>query len=962
MKFVKFFLCFLLFGIVKVSFSQGLHFDQYTTDDGLPSNTVYQIVQDSSGLIWMGTENGLVSYDGVSFKRFSNTRLRDNDILKLTISKDGHVTFSNVSNQYCRLEGSELVIVDVNFRKFHDIRSTKNHDFIISFNDLINNTLYKYEDSLILEDIGSFLAIDFDLGKQFSLFNHCDDSNNTEENADIANYYFPSYEFGQASVFKAKIDNQYYVWREAKIWQVDSTLFNDISLNTSTYLFEGDDMIFITTSEGLVIYDYVSSESKIVLQNFEINYGFIDKEKNIWLSTVNDGVLKIINYDFEILSAEDFGEDLRDVKQLGESILSFSFSHLNIYNNSLELVSSIPFEFEQDRHLLLVDEDIYIVDYSLIRKFDINGEERGVDESSVLLKVIDKIDEHIYIANQRGFYRLNKSVLPIGRDFKNFIFISDLNRINVIEGSNSNRFIFVGADNGLFRFEKENIKSKPSISALESKNIRSLALGDSETLWIGTSNDGLYSLDKDEKIDSIDIFNCIGSNVINDIVQYDNYLFVATASGVARYDLSTESCSVLNEYRGLLTNSIRKIFVKSLDSIFITQNKELIMINNTLFDKPSINPILVLKDIYVNNKRSILKDLVLSFAHDDNNIEFQFDYFTYRNVGNKMLQYKFSDDSLWITSNDLNLRFPSLEPSTYSLDVRGRFANIEHTDTRSFVFTVNPPWWETLWARFLGLCIAGFMLYMYISRRSRRVREQELLKRENLEQLEASKRDYLQQINKVKDQALQLQMNPHFIFNAMNAIQNFITSGREKDATIYLAKFAKLIRLIFEYSNANLITIEAELEFLKLYIELEQLRFQGRVKCVLEISDTIEDYKDFLRVPPLLIQPIIENSFKHGLFHKLDGGVIDIRYDLVGNTIITVIEDNGIGRASSRDMKSNESSKERHSGLKNIKERLEIFKFNMPNDENIMLIEDLFCEGKPSGTRTTIKVTIDENK
>ena len=113
MNFAKNLLPVLLLVICQNSSAQELHYDQYTTDDGLPSNTIYEIVQDSNGLLWMGTENGLVSYDGVTFERFTDSRLKDNDIIELEISKDGHVTFSNISNQYCRLERGELIVEDV---------------------------------------------------------------------------------------------------------------------------------------------------------------------------------------------------------------------------------------------------------------------------------------------------------------------------------------------------------------------------------------------------------------------------------------------------------------------------------------------------------------------------------------------------------------------------------------------------------------------------------------------------------------------------------------------------------------------------------------------------------------------------------------------------------------------------------------------------------------------------------
>jgi len=974
MNLIKVFLSILFIALPHLLVAQELIYDQYTTDDGLPSNTIYEIVQDSNGLIWMGTENGLVSYDGVSFERFSDSRLKDNDILKLEISKDGHVTFGNTSNQYCRLEGEELKVMDVGFNGFFNLKSTQTDDFIIAFSGRFANNLSKYQDSLVSIDLGTFYGVNFDGPNKYSAYYFCEViDTNKDIKINVRNYCIPANKtVNSLGVFKFSIDNQFSLVRERKMWKVDSTLYANIGSNF-TYLFSDKNNEYVTTLDGLLIYNNKTNTIYNKLENFEIGYGFIDNEKNIWLSTINDGLLKIINHDYDILPRRGIGKDLRDVKVFNDKILSFSFSNLSIYDYNFDLIENIPLKFDQYKNLASFDDEIYVFEAKSIKRFNGDGHETNIAKMDILQKAVMPLENKIYIADKIGLYITNKENLIQDHDEIELERVFNLSGINVIEGTYSCGTIYLGTDNGLYQFDKYTQTVDSLKYSLNTKNIRSLFLNQDETLWIGTSNDGLYSLDMDGTLDSLDIESCIGSNVINDIVQFDNYLFVATSTGLARYNLNTKDCRVLNEYRGLLTNSIRKISVKSLDSIFVTQNKELIMIDNSLFDKEVNNPKLLLENIYINNTLYKPEDETLVLNYDENNIEFQFDYYTYRKVGIKMLQYKFGLDTSWTKSNDLNLRFPSLEPNTYSLDVRGLFANTERTDISSFEFIIRAPWWQTLWARVIGLLVLVFSIYSYISRRSRRVLEQEELKRENLKQievskrenlkrLEASKREYLEQINKIKDKALQLQMNPHFIFNAMNAIQNFITSDREKDATIYLAKFAKLIRLIFEYSNATLISMEAELDFVRLYIDLEQLRFQDRITCILEISESIQSEKDILKVPPLLIQPIIENSFKHGLFHKLSGGELKISYDLQGDTIVTVVEDNGIGREASKELKKGKSNEDRYSGLKNIMERLEIFSFNNAEQENSLLIEDLYKEGKPSGTKTTLKVTLDVNK
>ncbi|MFT6337135.1 MAG: hypothetical protein ACI86M_000481 [Saprospiraceae bacterium] len=124
---------------------------------------------------------------------------------------------------------------------------------------------------------------------------------------------------------------------------------------------------------------------------------FLDKEGNVWLSTIDDGLLKVVFRDHEVLSATTLGEDLRDVKRAGESILSFSFSNLNIYSNNLDLIVSIPFEFQQDKHLIAFDNEIYVFETRMIRKFDIWWEEKIRTEYSLRKKSVTAIGRNIYI-------------------------------------------------------------------------------------------------------------------------------------------------------------------------------------------------------------------------------------------------------------------------------------------------------------------------------------------------------------------------------------------------------------------------------------------------------------------------------------------------------------------------------------------------------------------------------------
>ena len=161
-------------------------------------------------------------------------------------------------------------------------------------------------------------------------------------------------------------------------------------------------------------------------------------------------------------------------------------------------------------------------------------------------------------------------------------------------------------------------------------------------------------------------------------------------------------------------------------------------------------------------------------------------------------------------------------------------------------FEIAQPWWETWWFYTLvalGL-IGGTGLVFY--NRFRRIQKKEKRKQE-----------FNDHINELKSMALQAQMNPHFVFNAMNAIQKFLTTNEQEQAMIYLARFAQLIRTIFEQSKQKEITLEEEIEFLKLYLDLEKLRFKDKVEVQFVIDDSITEEDYDIKIPPLLIQPIV---------------------------------------------------------------------------------------------------------
>lgn len=212
---------------------------------------------------------------------------------------------------------------------------------------------------------------------------------------------------------------------------------------------------------------------------------------------------------------------------------------------------------------------------------------------------------------------------------------------------------------------------------------------------------------------------------------------------------------------------------------------------------------------------------------------------------------------------------------------------------------------------------------------------------------------------KLQLKALRAQMNPHFLYNALNSIQNYITSNKGDHAAKYLAKFAKLMRQSLEYSDLEIISLEKEIEFLHDYLYInETLRFEDKLSYEIVVEDDIEE--DILGVPTMIVQPYVENAIEHGLRTK-ERGLIRLHFSLAGEqTILCVVEDNGIGRKKAREMQLQDEEYQNHKsrGTKITEERLRILH---SGDESRLFVKiiDLQDEnGGAKGTRVEIKIPI----
>ena len=205
--------------------------------------------------------------------------------------------------------------------------------------------------------------------------------------------------------------------------------------------------------------------------------------------------------------------------------------------------------------------------------------------------------------------------------------------------------------------------------------------------------------------------------------------------------------------------------------------------------------------------------------------------------------------------------------------------------------------------------------------------------------------------------ALRAQMNPHFIFNCLNSIKLYTLENDSQTASGYLTKFSQLIRLVLENSRSEKVTLQKELETLKLYIELEAMRFKNKVKYQINVVPHID--QQYIEIPPLLLQPYVENAIWHGLMHKPEGGNISIDITQPQEYLLHIeISDDGIGREMAKEHKSKSATRQKSFGLKMTSERLEAINHIYQTNTEVKIVDLVDTEGNAAGTKVIIEIPL----
>ena len=960
--------CILSFNIL----AQEVFFEQYTEVDGLPSMTTYEMAQDSAGILWVGTENGLVSFDGEKFRTYTHPDLKDNDIIELEISKDGAVLFTNLSNQLMKLVDGEIIFLH-NFETtyFYELVSTAKNDFILEYSRIQSNrnSVYEiiYSDSIILKKI-AYSTFDYQaqlisgeatkrsvIGNYITAWERDNDVTfyNSREHffiTDDTSYNFKDIDADTITltykIFQIKCDSQFAIVNYSRQYiPIDSIEDKTFDLHKYRDIVVHNNLYFGVSNNGLDLYDVRVKKKQNLISEMYINTVFVDREQNIWVSTRDNGLIRISSIYISLFRPKKEDKDISILHSYFDNVVIIKNDNVDIYNTTTKKTWSKDFQTSEKCYLALDDDDLVIS--SLNKHITYNHNTKiGIEETNIFsAKYSTIVDSIIYFGSSNGLYyrSWDNALSDMNRD--NFFTVFEDKRVLTIEHCSINQKTLAGTTVGAFQIYPDQSYST-FIEELSLFNINTIVESNDKSIWIGTENNGVYQIKGDSIANVFNLENGLVSNVINDIILMDNFVFVATINGISRIDVNTLEVVSKNKVNGLLANNISSLCLSEGKILASIRNK-ILALDNSFFESKNIPPVLSFGEIYKNNEKVQYLDK-MKFNYNENKIDIILNNVSLSPVSNRFIRYRIPNlDTIWTNSKESIIRLPALKPGKYNVEAIGVNAVGAESDALNLAFEIKPPWWNTILAKVLGVVLLLLIGNSIIRYRSERVRKEEALKR-----------DYLGQINKIKDQALQLQMNPHFIFNSLNAIQGFIGTDEEEKAMNYLARFARLIRLIFEHSKGNTITLEEEFEFINLYLDLEKLRFKDKVNIKITIEDEIHINKDIINLPPLLIQPIIENSFKHGLFHKKGQGNLHVDYALKGKILQVTIKDDGIGREQSMKINLKNTEKSISSGIKTTKERIDILNFGKKNKQNCIQIEDLYHEdGSAAGTKTILQLT-----
>jgi ligand-binding sensor domain-containing protein len=967
----------------------GYAFTQYLPDNQLLNKTISSekindIKEDNNGFLWIATETGLFCYDTqkMKFQRWLNIGHDDGSlpnslVTNILADEKDKVWICCDNRDLCYFDTKKMIFKSVPWKAFVNQNVPK----YIAKN---YKTIY-YTQRKSLHEIWLFTNVglySFNTeNEQFSYFPQPDKKiqpSNCKDNVFIATF---TDDFYQLNLCDNSL-TQYKLPLSDGIKGEERVVNKVIKVNNSNW---------ILAKQGLFVMDEKTLKIDKIFPDFtnnwtapfgEVQCSFLEKDGTIWLGGAN-GLWSStpenqhFNY-YPIHNLErntknnSFSNTLYSKYDKRTYVLDFYEGEIIVFEKE-KLIKNIHLPSWRCA-LLKEDSEGTLWCNANDRLFQINREKLTLKE--------------VFIPNE-----LQKPNTPKAY-FNDMCEDSDGN----LWFSNSEQWIFIWNKNS-------KTWSKPKIQQQYEPLIVTSLLADKaqKAIWIGTQDYGLIRYD--EKSGSFDLFQhdetkpttSIAGFVVMDIEKDANGAIWAATSpgGVSRFDEKTKTFQNFSTLQGLPSNLVYTLITDNKGNIWGGTNRGLFCIqkddfhirtfsqkNGLLSDNiefslskwekgeivlSHINGLqYFFPDSLLQEKKSP-KILINTFKVFDKNLSdslnindlpkgifltwkenfFSFDFSStdFNLTEKNEYAYRLNGfDENWIYCGKRHsISYTNVPPGNYILEIKtGREGIFQEVSFRLPIF-IAAPFWQEIWFKILVISLLITMLYAAYRYRIAQIRKEEQLKAE-----------FNERLAKVEMSALRAQMNPHFVFNCLSSINRFILVNQPDEASAYLTKFSRLIRLILDNSRSENVPLDKEIEALRLYIDMEVMRFNNRFIYSIEINDDVA--LEHIEVPPLLIQPYVENAIWHGLMHREKEGKLKISIFHKMDILYITIEDNGVGRAKAAELKSKSATIQKSHGLQVTAARIDLIN-QLYNTQNKVFITDLYDKnGEASGTRVELSL------
>ena len=694
--------------------------------------------------------------------------------------------------------------------------------------------------------------------------------------------------------------------------------------------------IWVCTNSGAIRID--ENGSRAFLTNQRVSDVIQDREGNHWFSTLDNGIIIMPTLDIQNYGEAFFEEKQSNIISLSEGengeILLGHFDGLVSSFNPVNKSAQTLLEAKTGTHrsaekIALENGSLFAArgSFSILK----NGELSEIPEGGNAKDFAQLSSDTFLIATVDGLSKLYAN--SSGKWNRQTLREGACRKVEITsEGEIWAAFkdgVYYGDDNELGPLLKD---GKPVFAA-------DIQVDTSDNVWIATISNGLLKVSDGKIIEEFNASNGLGSENLHCIALANDTVWIAHANGLDR--LANGSFQHFGLLDGIPLKEVNDMLVSD-GNVYLASHNGLTVVPsnsnpiNTTPPKLFANAIWVGDSLVSNSENP-------SFTYAFNELKIDLSVLAFRSRGTCKVKYRLSGlDTTWSeqTGNHNEIVYNALPSGNFQFEA---FAlnedGVQSEETVSFNFTINPPFWQTWWFYLLVAVLSiGLVSGLFL------LRIRHINRKAALEHAVVSS----------KLTALRSQMNPHFLFNALNSIQELVLSKDTKNAIRYLGTFSGLTRTILENSAKETVRLSEEIEMLNQYLELEKLRFGNTLEISMMVDPEV--YQEGIRIPPMLIQPYVENALKHGLLHLQNDRKLNLEFNQNDNILEIAITDNGVGRTKAEEI-AKQKKKHQSFSSEATENRLQSMK-NAAGVSGSVEVVDLYENDAASGTKVIIQIPL----